>query len=197
MIILYEYINGKVVGIKEDYIVLDNNGIGYRIYTSNNSLLNVENGKKTTMYIYFNLREDGVYLYGFTTEEELDMFNMLLLVSRIGPKVGLGILSTLTPNQIKLAILNKDYKVLCNAPGIGKKTAERIILELKDRIDHSDITDEAGVVKDTSEAQMAIHGLMSLGYTRGEIMRVIDKIDTSGKDTEDIIREVLKRLSKQ
>lgn len=194
---MYEYINGKVVGIKEDYIVLDNNGIGYRIYTSNNSLLSVENGQTITMYIYFNLREDGIYLYGFTTEEELYMFNMLLLVSRVGPKVGLGILSSLTPNQIKLAILNKDYKVLCNAPGIGKKTAERIILELKDRIDCNDISDETILIKNTGEAQMAIHGLMSLGYTRGEIMRVMDKIDTSDKNTEDIIREVLKRLSKQ
>lgn len=197
MINLYEYIIGKVVGIKEDYIVLDNNRIGYKIYTSRSSLVNVENGETITMYIYFNLREDGVYLYGFTTEEELDMFNMLLLVSRIGPKVSLSMLSTLTPNQIKLAILNKDYEVLCNTPGIGKKTAERVILELKDRIDYSDITDEAGFIEDTSEVETAIHGLMSLGYTKGEILRVIDKIDTSNIDTEDIIREVLKRLSKQ
>ena len=197
MISLYEYIIGKVVGIKEDYIILDNNGIGYRIYTSKNSLLDIESGETITMYIYFNLREDGVYLYGFSTEEELYMFNMLLLVSRVGPKVGLGILSTLTSNQIKLAILNKDYEVLCNAPGIGKKTAERIILELKDRIESSDITDEVDFIEDNSEVQVAIHGLMSLGYTRGEIMKILDRIDISGLGTEDIIREVLKRLSKQ
>lgn len=194
---MYEYIIGKVVGIKEDYIILDNNGIGYRIYTSKNSLLDIESGETITMYIYFNLREDGVYLYGFSTEEELYMFNMLLLVSRVGPKVGLGILSTLTSNQIKLAILNKDYEVLCNAPGIGKKTAERIILELKDRIESSDITDEVDFIEDNSEVQVAIHGLMSLGYTRGEIMKILDRIDISGLGTEDIIREVLKRLSKQ
>ena len=151
---LYEYIMGKVVGIKEDYIVLDNGGIGYKIFTSRNSLGNLKINEMITMYIYFNLREDGVYLYGFTTEEELDMFNMLLLVSKVGPKVGLGILSTLTPGQIKLAILNSDSNVLCN-------------------------------------------GLMSLGYTRGEIQRVLNKIDTSSMDTEDIIRETLKRLSKQ
>ena len=197
MIGLYEYIIGKVVGIKEDYIVLDNNGIGYRIYTSKNSLLNVEIDKTITMYIYFNLREDGVYLYGFMTEEELYMFNMLLLVSRVGPKVGLGILSTLTPNQIKLAILNKDYKVLCNAPGIGKKTAERIILELKDRIEPSYIAEEANIIENANEVHIAIHGLMSLGYTRGEIMKALDSINTDGLDTEAIIREALKRLSKQ
>src|SRR5690554_5559559 len=105
---MYEYIIGKVVSVKEDYIVLDNNGIGYRVYTSKNSLMNLKLDEDITMYIYYNLREDGVYLYGFTTEEELNMFNLLLLVSKVGPKVGLNILSTLTPNQIKLAILKND-----------------------------------------------------------------------------------------
>ena len=199
MISLYEYIRGKIVGIKEDYIVLDNNGIGYKIFTSTNSLINIKINDIITMYIYFNLREDGVYLYGFTTEEELNMFNMLLLVSKIGPKVGLGILSTLTPNQIKFAILNNDSNALCNAPGVGKKTAGRIILELKDRIDADDLidVDEDGFIEDTSRVETAIHGLMSLGYTRSEIFKVLNKMDTSNMDTEDIIREVLKRLSKQ
>ena len=194
---LYEYIMGKVVGIKEDYIVLDNGGIGYKIFTSRNSLGNLKINEMITMYIYFNLREDSVYLYGFTTEEELDMFNMLLLVSKVGPKVGLGILSTLTPGQIKLAILNSDSNVLCNAPGVGKKTAGRIILELKDRIDDNDIGENTDIIEGVDMVETAIRGLMSLGYTRGEIQRVLNKIDTSSMDTEDIIRETLKRLSKQ
>ena len=194
---MYEYIKGKVVGIKEEYIVLDNNGIGYKIFTSKNSLTAIKTNEIITMYIYFNLREDGVYLYGFTTEEELDLFNMLLLVSKIGPKVGLNILSTLTPNQIKLAILNNDSHILCNAPGVGKKTAGRIILELKDRIDDNDIVDDTGFVEDTNKVEGAIHGLMSLGYTRGEVFKALNSIDTSNISTEDIIREVLKKLSKQ
>ena len=93
---MYEYIRGKVVGIKDGYIVLDNNGIGYKIFTSQNSLLKLELNEIRTMYIYFNLREDGVFLYGFISEEELEMFNLLLLVSKIGPKIALGTLSTLT-----------------------------------------------------------------------------------------------------
>jgi Holliday junction DNA helicase RuvA len=196
---LYEYIKGKVVGIKDDYIILDNNGIGYKIFTSKNSLVELRTNEIITIYIYFNLREDGVYLYGFTTEEELNMFNMLLLVSKIGPKVALGILSTLTPSQIKLAILNNDSNALCNAPGVGKKTAGRIILELKDRIDANDLIDidEDSFMKDTGRVETAIHGLMSLGYTRGEIFKILNKLDTSNMETEDIIREVLKRLSKQ
>ena len=143
---MYEYIIGKVVSVKEDYIVLDNNGIGYRVYTSKNSLMNLKLDEDITMYIYYNLREDGVYLYGFTTEEELNMFNLLLLVSKVGPKVGLNILSTLTPNQIKLAILKNDANILCNAPGVGKKTASRIILELKDRVSQEEILEDEDII---------------------------------------------------
>lgn len=193
---MYDYITGKVVGVKEDYIVVDNNGIGYRIYTSKNSLMDLKVDDKTIMYIYFNLREDGIFLYGFTTEEELNMFNLLLLVSKVGPKVGLNILSTLTVNQIKLAILKNDSNILCNAPGVGKKTASRIILELKDRIDKEDIIDEEPIIKDNNEVEIAINGIMSLGYSRNEVLKIIKKMDTSNMVTEDIIREVLKRLSK-
>lgn len=192
---MYEYIIGKVVGIKEDYIVLDNNGIGYKIFTSKNSLLNLMVEEQITMYIYYNQRDDGVFLYGFITEEELNMFNMLLLVSRIGPKVGLSVLSTLTPNQIKLAILNKDHKTLSTVPGIGKKTAERVILELKDRVKKDDIKEETDLVQDMSKVETGIDALMSLGYTRGEIMETINKMDISKMETEDIIKGVLQNLS--
>lgn len=195
MIDLYEYIIGKVVRIKEDYIVLDNNGIGYKIFTSQNSLLNLMIDENITMYIYYNQRDDGVFLYGFITEEELNMFNMLLLVSRVGPKVALSVLSTLTPNQIKLAILNKDHKTLSTVPGIGKKTAERVILELKDRVNKNDIKEDTGLVEDMSKVETGIDALMSLGYTRGEVMETINKIDISDMETEDIIKKVLRNLS--
>ena len=94
--------------------------------------------KDLLFYTYLNVREDGIFLYGFTSEEELNMFKLLLLVSKIGPKVATGLLSFLTPNQIKKAIINKDVGILSKAPGIGKKTAERIILELKDKIDNNE-----------------------------------------------------------
>lgn len=195
MVHLYEYIIGEVVNIKDDYIVVDNNRIGFRIFSSKNSLADIKMDETITMYIYYNLRDDGVKLYGFTTEEELDMFNLLILVSRIGPKVGLGILSTLTPNQIKLAILNNDKDTLCEAPGIGKKTASRIILELKDRIDHSDIVEDSSIIEHTDDIEIAIHGIMSLGYTKREILKITNKMDISDMSTEDIMKEVLKRLS--
>ena len=186
---------GRVMSIKDEYVVLDNNGIGYRIFTSKNSLVDIVPDEEVTMYIYFNQRDDGVSLYGFKTEEELDIFNMLLLVSRVGPKVALGVLSTLTPNQTKLAILNNDTQTLCRVPGIGTKTADRIILELRDRIDKDDIAYDDSAIRDTGNIEAAVHGMISLGYTRGEILGAMNKMDITDMSTEDIMRQVLKRLS--
>lgn len=196
---MFEFIIGDIVNIKEDYIVLQNNQIGYKIFTSTNSIMNLEIGMKDAMiYTYLNVRDDGVFLYGFTTEEEMEMYKLLLLVSRVGPKVALGILSVFTPNQIKIAILSRDIETLCNAPGIGKKTAERILLELKDRVNKDEILN----VEDTNLSisnnyHEAINGLMSLGYRRIEIEKVLRTIDTNNMDVEEIIRQVLRKLSKQ
>lgn len=196
---MFEFIIGDIVNIKEDYIVLQNNQIGYKIFTSTNSIMNLEIGMKDAMiYTYLNVRDDGVFLYGFTTEEEMEMYKLLLLVSRVGPKVALGILSVFTPNQIKIAILSRDIETLCNAPGIGKKTAERILLELKDRVNKDEILN----VEDTNLSisnnyHEAINGLMSLGYRRIEIEKVLRTVDTNNMDVEEIIRQVLRKLSKQ
>ncbi|WP_263282405.1 Holliday junction branch migration protein RuvA [Schnuerera sp. xch1] len=194
---MYEYIIGKLVSIDEDHIVLDNNGIGYKIFTSQNTLMDLKVNETITMHIYFNLREDGIFLYGFKTKDELNMFNLLRLVSKIGPKVALSVLSTLTPNQVKKAILNNDSNILCNVPGIGKKTSERLILELKDRIKAEDIVDGTDFIEKDNNVEIAMQGIMSLGYTKGEVAKVIKKMDTSDMDTEDIIREALKRFSKR
>jgi len=194
---LYEYIKGRVVKIKDDYVIIDNGGIGYRVFTSRYSINNMDIGDTLTMYLDLNLREDGIYLYGFTSEEELKIFNMLRLVSKIGPKVALNILSTLTPNEIKSAIYNNDIDSFVKVPGIGKKTANRIVLELKDRIKGEDII--SGIVaqdKDEDNLQIAIEGMMSLGYTKGEVLKVVKDLDISQMDAEQIIREALKRFSK-
>ena len=196
---LFEFIIGDVVNIKEDYVVLQNNNIGYKIHTSTKSMADVEYGMKNIVfYTYLNVREDGLYLYGFTSEDELDMFRLLLLVSKIGPKIALGILSTLTTYQIKKAIISRDIEILCKAPGIGKKTAERIIVELKDKIDKNiEIEDMADIADSNPNTYLeALNGLMSLGYTKLEVEKVIKNIDISKLNMEDIIREALKRLSK-
>jgi len=195
---LFEFIIGDIVAIREDYIVLQNNGIGYKIFTSTNTMIQIELGMKNAMiFTYLNVREDGIFIYGFISEEELNMFKLLQMVSKIGPKIALGILSTLNSNQIKLAIMRKDLDVLCKAPGIGKKTAERIILELKDRIDKDIIIEEDNISGLNYDNYMeAINGLMSLGYTRIEVEKIIKTMDISNMSIEDIIRETLKRLSK-
>lgn len=196
MIGLYEYIKGKVVDIREDYVILENGGIGYRIYTSKTSLMDLELDKMATMYTYLSVREEGISLYGFSSEEELSMFCNLILVSKIGPKGALNILSTLTPQQIINAIHNNEVDLLCAAPGIGKKTANRIILELKDRIPKDLALERTKVQKEDDHVQLAIDGVMTLGYTRGEVYSIIKQLDINSMDTEQIIREVLKRLSK-
>ena len=191
---MYEYIKGKVVSVKEDYIVLDNNGIGYKIFTSENSRAEITSNEERKMYIYYNQREDGVYLYGFLEEEELDMFNYLLLVSKVGPKTALGVLSTLTPFEIREAVLNRDVKSLCQAPGIGKKTAERIILELKDRLEKTIFSDSGSIETVNSNLDIAVAGLETLGYNKREIESVLIQQDISGLSEEDIIKLFLKNV---
>lgn len=195
---MFEFLIGDIVNINEDYIVLQNNGIGYKVFTSSNSIMKIQIGKKDQMlYTQLHVREDGLFLFGFTTEEEMEMFRLLLLVSKIGPKIGIGILSSLTPIQIKIAIINKDIEALCKAPGVGKKTAERIILELKDRIDTNISKDEEGLdVVNNNDYNEAIEALMTLGYSRFEITKSMKSIEIDNMDIEDIIRVVLNKLSK-
>lgn len=196
---MFEFIIGNIVDIKPDYIVVQNNQIGYKIFTSTNSMINLEIGMKDAMiYTYLNVRDDGIFLYGFTSEEEMEMYRLLLLVSRVGPKVALGVLSVFTSNQIKIAILSRDIETLCKAPGIGKKTAERILLELKDRIDKNEVlADEGTDLSISNNYHEAINGLMSLGYRRVEVEKIIRTMDTNNMDVEEIIRKTLRKLSKQ
>lgn len=192
---MFDFIIGDIVSIEQEYIVIQNNGIGYRIFASTNTMMGLQIGSKDQMvYTEFHVREDGFYIYGFVTKEELDMFNYLLKVSKIGPKTALGILSTLSPNKIKAAIMNKDLDVLCKAPGIGKKTAERIVFELKDKIDMDIDLEDISITPNAYDEALA--GLMSLGYSRYEVENIIRKFDLNNMNVEDIIREVLKKLSR-
>lgn len=195
---MFEYIIGDIVDVKEDYIVLQNGGIGYKIFTSIKSMMDLENDKKEkVIYTQLHVRDDGLFLYGFTTTEEMEIFNLLLKVSKIGPKIAMGALSTLTPNQIKISILNKDVETLNKCPGIGKKTAERIIVELKDRIDSNVELENLKEIKDTSDNyEQAVEALISLGYKRYEVQKALNIIDNIDLNIEDMIREGLKKLSK-
>lgn len=195
---MIDFIIGDIVDAQEDFVIIQNNGIGYKVFTSTNSLVEIEvGGKEQMLYTQLFFREDGLYLYGFTSMEEMDMFNLLLRVSKIGPKIGIGVLSTLKSLQIKRAILNKDIQTLCKAPGIGKKTAERIIVELKDRIYiDSELEAKDTIVQEISEYNEAIDGLLSLGYSRYEIEKVIKTLNYKNMSVEEIIKEGLKKMSR-
>lgn len=194
---MIDYIIGKVAHIGEDYLILDNNGIGYRINTSTNSLLD---SSRTTdaqkLYTSLIVREDGMFLFGFTTSEEMDAFKLLLTVSKVGPKVACGILSALKPGQLQRAILTKDLNALCKGQGVGRKTAERIVLELKDKIAGKSYEDIDTVEpKLTSEYEEAVEALMSLGYSRYEIEKALRTVETDDMTVEDIIKAGLRKLS--
>lgn len=195
---MYQYIIGNIEEISEDYIVVENNGIGYLVYTSKNSIMDIgQNTANRKILTHLIVREDVMSLYGFTSDEELKMFKLLITVTKIGPKVAIGLLSTLSTSNIKVSILNKDVSTLSRAPGIGKKTAERIILELKDKIDDNIICEEGSYdVIPRDEIEEVVVALTSLGYTRNEIFKALSSVDTEGKRTEEIIKLALRRLSK-
>nr|WP_300005703.1 Holliday junction branch migration protein RuvA [Tissierella sp.] len=194
---MIEFIIGDIVEIGEDFTVVQNNNMGYKIFSSTKSLMELEIGRKDQMiYTQLSVRDDGISLFGFTSQEEIDMYNLLLRVSKIGPKVGIGILSVLTSNQIKIAIMNKDIPSLCKAPGVGKKTAERMILELKDRIDTNIDLDLENINTISSGYNEAIDALVSLGYSRFEVEKSLRGSDIENMEVEEIIRNSLKKLSK-
>ena len=193
------FLRGKVAGLKTDYCLLDVGGVGYRVFIPNNTRCKLTLNETAMLYTYMNVYQDGITLYGFYTEEEYDVFQLLIGVSGIGPKVALGILSAITVAALCKAIQNKQATLLTKLPGIGKKSAERLILELKDKMALAASDDEAlslsmeGEVADDilSEAMAA---LTALGYSQAEITPVLKKA-AKGKSTEEIVKLALKELS--
>lgn len=196
---MYHYIKGCYVESGKDYIVVDNGGIGYKIYAAPSTISRMGSpGCTVKVYTYFHVREDIMALYGFLTGDELDMFELLISVSGVGPKAGLAILSSISPSKLGLAIMGGDTKSLMSVPGIGSKTAHRIILELKDKIDKNDIFDNDIEVVESSDStvQESVNALIALGYSVVEASAAVKGIDTAGKDAEAIIKAALKNLMK-
>lgn len=197
---MYEYIKGKYEGLNKGYIIVENNNIGYKVFTSGTTIAQMPMiGENVKLYIEQIVRQDFIGLYGFLTLDELNMFNMLLNVNGVGAKAALSLLSIANIETLKYSIVNEDDKTLTRAPGIGKKTAQRIILELKDKIKKLDefdgniqmeLLDESSSISNAKEAAEA---LMALGYTEKEADKVLKNVDKS--DTiENIIKESLKLL---
>lgn len=199
---MYEYIKGNYIGINKDYVIVENNGIGYRIFTSGATMAEMPKiSEEVMLYLEQIVREDFIGIYGFSTREELEMFKLLLSINGVGAKAALSLLSISRINNLKYAILMGDEKHLCRAPGIGKKTAGRIILELKDKIKTDDVVEGVDIQQGfediiPSNANIvgeALGALLALGYSEKEAETALKKVDKT-QTVENIIKESLRVL---
>ncbi len=196
---MISYIRGELVYIGIDSIIVENNGIGYNIGVSSKTAARLPHINETVkIFTYMSVKEDGITLFGFMSREELDMFNMLIGVNGVGPKGALAVLSVLSPAEIALAVVSNDIKTLSSGKGVGKKMAERIALELRDKVSNSENTDQGTVyttaVSDSSEKSDALAGLIVLGYSRTEAAKAVDAVYKDGMTSGDIIKLALKAL---
>lgn len=197
---MYLYIKGSLEVKTKGYIVVECNGIGYKIFMSDKSLNEVGNiGDKVKVYTHYHVREDEISLYGFKTDEELRMFELLLSVSGIGAKSAITMLSNIEPSEFAFAVISDDVDRMTKIPGIGKKTAQRLILELKDKLKSEEIErNKEEIEKEIKEVEglnEAVSALQVLGYSRREIDSAFEKADLSGLSTEDIIKKGLMLLA--
>lgn len=206
--IMIAYLNGTVELIEADNVVIDVNGVGYNVMISGSTADKMPGiGSNVKIYTYTCVREDAFNLFGFLTRDELSFFKLLISVSGIGPKGGLSILSVMSPDDLRFAILAGDSKALAKAPGVGKKTAERLVLELHDKISSDDLISLGGGevstsdnLSDTSSSARdeAVAALAALGYSSGDALKAVRKVISSdpkaSDDTETILKLALKEL---
>ncbi len=201
---MYSYIKGELMEIFEDSIVVENNGIGYNIRIPGSIIDSLEGiGQNVKIYTYTYVREDAFLLYGFLTRDDLNVFKLLIGVSGIGPKGALAILSVMTPDDLRFAVLGEDDKTIAKAPGIGKKTAQRLIIELKDKLnledafalktEHADQAQSELNLKNTVKNE-AVQALVALGYSSGEALKAVNNVEVTDETT---VEEVLKASLKQ
>ncbi len=198
---MYAYISGKIADKANNYVVIDNGGMGYKIFMSPSVIEKLPDvGEFQKIHTYYYVREDVISLYGFLTNEELRMFELLLSVSGIGAKSAIQILSNITPSSFALAVISNDVSKIVKIPGIGSKTAARIILELKDKLKTEQaISKNEQVVEAIHESEKdteAVVALQVLGYTRKEIEKALEKFETQNLTVEEIIKKALSILGK-
>ena len=199
---MIQYIRGELAVVEADRVIVDVGGVGYGIFMpveSISQLPPVGNEVRT----YLNVKEDAMQLFGFLTRDDLQVFKLLIGVNGIGPKGGQAVLSVLSPDDLRFAVLSGDVKAICAAPGIGKKTAEKVILELKDKLSLEDalehtMTGDAGDIScgDPSGVQSeAVQALTALGYSSTEALRAVKKIEiTEAMDVEAVLKQALKQM---
>ena len=204
------FLRGRVAYLLADVCLLDVNGVGYRVFIAGNTHNQLKLGQEAMLFTHTSVREDAIQLYGFYSQEEYDLFQLLLTVSGIGPKGALGILSALTPDDLRMAIVTGDSKAISRAPGVGNKTAQRVVLELKDKLDATEVFSSAldhghgaGAAVDAGAAagvygaqKEAVEALVALGYSNVEASRAVKKVELSeGMTVDQILKASLKNLN--
>lgn len=201
------FLKGEVADMTEGSVVLDVNGIGYEVLVPGQLLSMLEGiGQELKLYTYMQVREDAIVLFGFLTRDDLQMFKMLIGVNGVGPKAGLSIMSALGADDLRFAILADDAKKIAKTPGIGSKTAQKIILELKDKLDLEDafekklaserISPEVSASAGSDVVQDAVQALVALGYGSTEALKVVRSVKpTEDMDVETVLKEALKRMA--
>jgi len=198
---MFAYIKGSLEQKSNNYVVIDVGGIGYKIFMATKAIETLgEIGKVVKVHTHYYVREDNISLYGFNTNEELRMFELLLQVSGIGAKSAIAMLSEISPSSFALAVISDDISQLVKIPGIGKKTAARIVLELKDKLKTEEAITKTEEVKlsitNEEETSEAIAALQVLGYTKREIEKALENVDTKNLQLEEIIKQGLKNLAR-
>lgn len=202
---MYAYIKGTLEEIGEGWLVIDNHGIGYQIQAPANIVDYLPSmGDEVKIYTYLHVKEDAMSLFGFLTKDDLKVFQLLLGVNGIGPKGALAILSVMTTDNLRFAVIGGDSKAIAKAPGIGAKTAQRIILELKDKLNLEDVFEEKTAISQSSIPQSetktvkneAVAALVALGYSSSEALSVVSKIEITETDSvEDVLKAALKQMA--
>ena len=202
---MIQYIRGELAALEEDRIIVDVGGIGYGIFMSVQSMSSLPPvGSEVRIYTYLNVKEDAMQLFGFLTRDDLSVFKLLIGVNGIGPKGGQAVLSVLSPDDLRFAVLSNDVKAISAAPGIGKKTAEKVILELKDKLSLEDALDHAvsgqsdnhSVQNGGGEVQSeAVQALVALGYGSTEALKAVKQIEISeDTDVVTVLKKALKNM---
>ncbi|MFO7294911.1 MAG: Holliday junction branch migration protein RuvA [Clostridia bacterium] len=199
---MFSYLNGTLVEVGPQHVVLDVQGIGFYITVPSSVASKLPSrGSEVKLYVYLNVRQDGMELYGFLSREDKLLFEKLISVSGIGPKAAISMLSALSSTQLALAIATGDVKALSAAPGIGKKMAQRIILELREKIDKEVVESSPAVNDEMMVAQgvqkEALQALMALGYQAVEAQRALDMVKGQAQDTATLVKLALKALDKR
>ncbi|MDD7220029.1 MAG: Holliday junction branch migration protein RuvA [Blautia sp.] len=200
------FIRGTVADLEENSVIVETSGTGYEIYMTGTDLSRIHTGQEVIIHTYFQVREDAVSLFGFLSKDDLKMFKLLLGVNGVGPKAALGVLSGISSDDLRFAVLSDDVRTISKAPGIGKKTAQKLILELKDKFQLQDAfelkvahqqennTENTGEVSDGR--QEAVEALTALGYSSSDALRAVRGVtDVPADDVEGLLRAALKNLS--